>query len=43
MTLMTWLFLLYGAGSKIAFILKNIFELEVPTAKKFMITLIVII
>lgn len=27
MTLMTWLFLLYGAGSKIAFILKNVFEL----------------
>lgn len=25
MTLMTWLFLLYGAGSKVAFILKNVF------------------
>jgi hypothetical protein len=26
MTLMTWLFLLYGAGAKIAFILKNVFD-----------------
>jgi hypothetical protein len=26
MTLMTWLFLLYGAGSKVAFILKNVLE-----------------
>ena len=44
MTLMSWLFLLYGAGSKVAFILKNVFEsLEVPTSKKFMITLIVVI
>lgn len=25
MSLMTWLFLLYGAGTKVAFILKNIF------------------
>lgn len=44
MTLMTWLFLLYGGGSKVAFILKNIFEsMEVPASKKFMVTLIVII
>ncbi len=44
LTLMTWLFLLYGAGTKIAFILKNTFEsLEVPDSKKFMVTLIVII
>lgn len=27
MTLLTWLFLLYGAGAKIGFILKNIFDL----------------
>lgn len=26
MTLMTWLFLLYAGGSKVAFILKNVFE-----------------
>lgn len=44
MTLMTWLFLLYAGGTKIAFILKNVLEsLEVPASKKFMVTLIVII
>jgi hypothetical protein len=44
LTLMTWLFLLYGAGSKIAFILKNTFEsLEVHDSKKFMLTAVVIL
>lgn len=44
MTLLTWLFLLYAAGTKIAYILKNVFEsLEVPTSKKFLITVIVIV
>jgi hypothetical protein len=44
MTLLTWIFLLYAATTKVVYILKNIFEsLEVPAGKKFMITLIVII
>lgn len=42
--LLTWLFLLYGAGTKVAFILKNIFEkLQVPTAKKVMVIALVLI
>ena len=41
--LLTWLFLLYGAGTKVGFILKNIFEkLEVPPAKKFLIVIMVV-
>ena len=44
MTLMTWLFLLYAAGSKIGFIIKNSLEsLEIPTSKKFMFFVIVIV
>lgn len=43
MSLTTWLFLLYGACTKIAFILKNVFEkLEVPTSKKVIVLVVVI-
>lgn len=41
--LLTWLFLLYGAGTKVGFILKNMFEkLEVPTAKKVVVLVLVL-
>ena len=41
--LLTWLFLLYGAGTKVAFILKNMFDkLQVPTGKKVLILILVI-
>jgi hypothetical protein len=41
--LLTWLFLLYGAGTKVGFILKNMFEsLNVPTAKKVVVLVLVI-
>ena len=41
--LLTWLFLLYGGGTKIGFILKNMFEkLEVPVAKKVVVLVLVI-
>lgn len=41
--LLTWLFLLYGAGTKVAFVLKNIFDkLQVPTGKKVLILILVI-
>lgn len=43
MTLLTWIFLLYAATTKVIFILKNIFELDVPASKKFAITIIVAI
>lgn len=44
MTLLTWVFLLYAATTKVVYVLKNIFEsCEVPAGKKFMITVIVII
>jgi hypothetical protein len=43
MSLTTWLFLIYGASTKIAFILKNIFDkLEVPPAKKIVVLIVVI-
>jgi len=42
MTLLTWLFLLYAGGSKIVYVLRNVFEsLEVPTSKKIVIIVIV--
>ena len=41
--LITWIFLLYGAGTKVAFILKNIFDkLQVPTGKKVLIVILVV-
>ena len=43
MTLLTWIFLLYAAVTKVIYILKNVFEMEVPTSKKFVITIIVVI
>lgn len=42
MSLMTWLFLLYAAGTKVAYILRNIFELQVPTSKRVIIMILVI-
>ncbi|CAM6001192.1 unnamed protein product [Sphagnum balticum] len=43
MPLLTWLFLVYAAATKVAYVLKNMFEsLEIPTTKKFMVTVIVI-
>lgn len=44
MTLLTWLFLLYAAGSKVVYVLRNVFEsLEVPTSKKIVIIVTVAI
>lgn len=44
MPLLRWLFLLYAAGTKIGFLLKNIFDgLEVPAAKKVVVIALVII
>lgn len=43
MNMMTWLFLLYAGGTKVAYVLKNIFEkLEVPASKKVVILVLVI-
>lgn len=41
-TLATWILLLYAGTTKVIYILRNLFSLEVPAAKKFMITVIVI-
>lgn len=43
MSMMTWLLLLYAGGTKVAYILKNMFEkLEVPASKKVVILVLVI-
>lgn len=43
MTLLTWIFLLYAAVTKVIYILKNLFEMEVPAGKKFVITVLVLV
>lgn len=42
-TLATWGLLIYAGTTKVIYILRNIYSLEVPAAKKCMITVVVII
>lgn len=42
-TLLTWILLLYAAVTKVIYILKSLFEMEVPAGKKFVITVLVLI